>query len=189
MIGRAHFKPDHGKFWWNYDQNIVSVTGARSSACRNVKGFRTTRVKLTCIITLIFLVDMKLINSLGRVTHICVCKITIIGSDNDLLPGRRQAIIWTNDGILLIRTLGRNFSQFLNEIHTFSFKKIPLKMSSAKWRPFCLGLNVLNNPPRYGHACLAAIIGITVSVPYHVSKTLMIDLTVTWIDIPGHCGY
>ena len=38
----------------------------------------------------------------GRVTHICVSKLTIIGSDNGLSPGRRQAIIWTNVGILLI---------------------------------------------------------------------------------------
>ena len=38
----------------------------------------------------------------GRVTHICVSKLTIIGSDNGLSPGRRQAIIWTNAGILLI---------------------------------------------------------------------------------------
>ena len=44
----------------------------------------------------------------GRVTHICVSKLTIIGSDNGLSPGRRQAIVWTNDGILLIRTLGTN---------------------------------------------------------------------------------
>ena len=29
----------------------------------------------------------------GRVTHICVGKLTIIGSDNGLAPGRRQAII------------------------------------------------------------------------------------------------
>ena len=28
-------------------------------------------------------------------------------------------------------------------MYTFSFKKVHLKMSSAKWRPFCLGLNVL----------------------------------------------
>ena len=46
-----------------------------------------------------------------RVTHIFVSKLTIIGSDNDLSPGRRQAIIWTNDGILLIRTLLTNFSE------------------------------------------------------------------------------
>ena len=79
----------------------------------------------------------------GRVTHICVGYLTIIGLDNGLAPDRRQAITWTNVGILLIGPLGTNFSEMLIEIHTFSFKKIHLKMSSGKWRPFCLGLNVL----------------------------------------------
>ena len=37
------------------------------------------------------------------VMHICISKLTIIASDNGLLPGRRQAIIWTNAWILLIR--------------------------------------------------------------------------------------
>ena len=76
-------------------------------------------------------------------THICVSKQSIIGSDNGLSPGRRQAIIWTNAGILLIGPLGTNFSENLIEILTFSFMKMRLKASSAKWRPFCLGLNVL----------------------------------------------
>ena len=62
-------------------------------------------------------------------THICVSKIIIIGSDNGLSPGRR-----------------------LIEIQTFSFNKMHLKMSAVKWRPFCLGLNVLkefrHNQPR-----------------------------------------
>ena len=75
-------------------------------------------------------------------THICVSKLTIIGSDNGLSPGRRQAIIWTNAGILLIRTLGTNFSEILGEIHSFSFSKMHLKLSSAKWH-FGLGLNEL----------------------------------------------
>ena len=79
----------------------------------------------------------------GRVTHICVSRQTIIGSDNGLPPGRRQAIIWTNAGILLIGPLGTNFTENLIEILTCSFTKIRLKVSSAKWRPFCLGLNVL----------------------------------------------
>ena len=52
----------------------------------------------------------------GRVTHICVNKLTIIGSDNGLSPGRRQGIIWTNTGILLIESLGTNFSEILVEI-------------------------------------------------------------------------
>ena len=79
----------------------------------------------------------------GRVTLICVNKLTIIGSDNGLSPGRRQAIIWTNDGILLIGPLGTNFSEILIEIDIFSFKKMHLKVSSAKMRSFCLGLNEL----------------------------------------------
>ena len=79
----------------------------------------------------------------GKVTHICVSKLTIIGSDNGLSPGQRQAIIWTNAGILLIWPLGTNFSEISIDIQTFLFKKIHFKMSSGKWRPFCLGLNVL----------------------------------------------
>ena len=79
----------------------------------------------------------------GRVTHICASDLNITGSDNGLSPARRQAIIGTNAGILLIRPLGTNFSEILIEILIFSFKKMRLKVSSAKRRPFCLGLNVL----------------------------------------------
>ena len=81
----------------------------------------------------------------GRVTHICVSDLTSIGSDNGLSPGRRQAIIRTNAGLLLIETLGTNFSEILIEILISLFKKMRLKVSSAKRRPFRLGLNVLTN--------------------------------------------
>ena len=77
----------------------------------------------------------------GRVRHICIGKLTIIVSDNGLSPDRHQAIIWTNAGILLIGPPGTNFNEILIEIHMFSFKKIHLKMSFGKWRPFCLSLN------------------------------------------------
>ena len=79
----------------------------------------------------------------GRVRHICVSRLTIIGSNNGLSPDRRQAFIWTNAGILLIVPLRTNFSEILIEIYTFSFRKMHLKMSSGKWRPFCRGLKVL----------------------------------------------
>ena len=79
----------------------------------------------------------------GRVTHICVSKITIIGSDNGLSLDRRQAIIWTNAGILLIGPLGTKFREILIEMLTFSFKKMRLKVLSARRWPFCLALNVL----------------------------------------------
>ena len=83
----------------------------------------------------------------GRVTHICIGKQTIIGSDDGLSPGRRQAIIWTNDGILLIGPLETNFSEISIKILTFSFTKMRLKVS-AKWRPFCLGLKNLRPRPQ-----------------------------------------
>ena len=65
------------------------------------------------------------------------------GLDNGLPPGWHQAIIWTNAGILLIGPLGTNFSEFMIGSHTLSFKKMHLKISSTKWHPFGLILNVL----------------------------------------------
>ena len=67
---------------------------------------------------------------------------TIIGSDNGLVPGRRQAIIWTSAEISSIGPLGTHFSEIVIEIYTSSFKKMHLKMLSGKLQPFCLGLNV-----------------------------------------------
>ena len=78
-------------------------------------------------------------------THICVNKLTIIGSHNGLSPGRRQAIIWTNAVILLTGPLGTNFSEMSIEMHIFPSKKMHLKVSSVKCRPFCVGLNVLSD--------------------------------------------
>ena len=80
----------------------------------------------------------------GRVTYICVNKLTIIGSDNGLSPGRRQDIIWTNAGILLIGPLGTNFSEKLIEIGYFIqenvFENIVCEMATI-----LLGLNVLTS--------------------------------------------
>ena len=78
-------------------------------------------------------------------THKCVSKLTAIGSDDDLSPGRRQAIIWTNAGILLIGPLVTNSSEILIENDTFPFKKMHLNMTSGKWQPFCLDHYVLTS--------------------------------------------
>ena len=123
-------------------------------------------------------------------THICNGSLTIIGSYNGLSPGRRQAIIWTSAGILLIGPLGTNFSDILIEIRTVSFKKIRLKVSSAKWRPFCFGLNVLRMLlflmflwlsviswnlllTRRLHSTLLTISYCNVRLKYHVSEGIM----------------
>ena len=62
---------------------------------------------------------------------------TVIGWQNGVLPG------WANAWILLMEHLGTNHSEIIMEIHTFSFKKMHLKIPSWKCRPFCLGLNVI----------------------------------------------
>ena len=112
----------------------------------------STRVSAHCQAILLFskiLWSWCLLTHWGRVTHICVSELTIIGSDNGLAPGRRQSIIWNYAGLLLIEPLGTNFSEILIEIHIFSFKNIHLKMSSGKWLPFRLGINVLMNSHRF----------------------------------------
>ena len=106
------------------------------------------RAMLDCSVFFLWLIVGPLLSNPSlthwdRVTHICVGNLIIIGSYNGLAPGRRQAIIWTNAGILLIGPLGTNFREILIEIHTFAFQKMHLKTPSDKWRPFCLSLNVL----------------------------------------------
>ena len=94
----------------------------------------------------------------------------INGSDNGLSPAQWQAIIWTNAGILLIGSLGKNFSGILIKIHTFSFEKMHLKMLSGKWRPFCLGLSVL--------------IWHTFASFWHLLKIkLLIDVLNQWLEL------
>ena len=119
--------------------NTLQTTYSNTYSWENnlVLSFNKLNIWQDSFLTLIWLLTHS-----GRLTDICVGNLTIIGSDNGLSPGRRQAIIWTNAGILLIWPLGTNFSEKLIEIRTVSLKKMRLKGSSAKWRPFCLGLNV-----------------------------------------------
>ena len=91
---------------------------------------------------IIFRMHFVTLNYWGRVTHISVSKLIIIGSDNGLSPGQSQSIIWTNAVILLIGSLETNSNEILIEFHTFSFTMMYLKMS-RKWRSFCLSPNVL----------------------------------------------
>ena len=138
---------------WIYRHSLTSIETLIVKICHVIITLKALHWKLFFAVSLpSWFIKMRhtryaLVNSLthwGRVTHLCVGKLTIIGSNNGLSPGRRQAIIWTNAGILLIGPLGTHFSEISIKILTFSFTKMRLKVSSAKWRPFCLGLNVLN---------------------------------------------
>ena len=84
----------------------------------------------------------NLLTHWGRVMHICIDNLTTNDSVNGLSPGRCQAFIWSNAGILVIKLLGTNPSEIVIETLIFPFKKMHLKMSSGKCQPWCLGLNV-----------------------------------------------
>ena len=90
----------------------------------------------------------------GWVTHICVGKLTMISSDNGLSPDRRQAIILTNAGILLIGPLGTNFSEILIEIFIQEnvFESVVCESAAILSRPQCVnnmahtGQKILQTP-------------------------------------------
>ena len=83
----------------------------------------------------------------GRVTHICVSKLTIIGSDNGLSPRWHQAIIWTNAAILSIRPKGTYFSEILIWNSEVFIQELALKcliMAAILSRPQCVKACIIN---------------------------------------------
>ena len=71
------------------------------------------------------------------------------------LPHRNRETHTSLAQIMLIWPLGTYFSEILIGIQIFLIKKMHLKMSSAEWRPYFLGLSVLNE------ASLRAVINST----------------------------
>ena len=95
------FPPSNSAIWHIMPADDLVTSGARASAATIFNLFLPQYFSLS---------TRNLLTYWGQVKHICVGKLIIIGSDNSLSPSRRQAIIWTNAGILLIRPLGTNFS-------------------------------------------------------------------------------
>ena len=137
--------------------SVEIITTPMKCESKSLFSFKQMHSKISFTKSWLFYSGFSVLTHWGRVTHICVSKLTIIGSDNGLAPDRRQAIIWTNAGLLLIGPLGTNFSEILIEILAFSFKKTRLKVSSAKRRPFCLGLNVLTHSGWVTRICISEL--------------------------------
>ena len=92
----------------------------------------------------------SLLTHCDQMRHIFVNKLSVIASDNGLSAGRRQAIIWTNAGILLIGPFGAKFNDIFTEIHTFSFKKTHFKMAAILSRPQCVNCKPSRDNPASG---------------------------------------
>ena len=125
----------HGPYCWNVDNACLH------SRCiiSHTKSIRMVSPSIWLLITCtVFLTHW------GRVKHLCVSKLTIIGSDNGLSPGRRQAIVWTIAWILLIGPLGTNFSEISKFIHFHFqgnvFENVVWKMAAILSRPQCVDI-------------------------------------------------
>ena len=78
--------------------------------------------------------------------HKCASELTINGSDNGLWPSRRQPIIETNAGILLIRPLGTQFSEISFET-SYNFIQENAVDNVCEMSAIFLGLSVLKCSP------------------------------------------
>ena len=115
---------------WNFKQNYIKEIA-----------FEYVIHKMAAICS-----DLIVLTHWGRVTHIYVSNLTIIGSDNELAPTWQQSIIWTNAGILFIGSLGTNFSKIFNRNYNISiqettFESVVCEMAAILFRPHCV------NPP------------------------------------------
>ena len=101
LFGQCWVIDNWNRLQWNFNQNtnlFISENASEDIVCQIMAvGLGGDELNHTQMITLHFKTHW------GRVTHICVSNLTSIGPGNGLSPGRRQAIVWTNvGGILLI---------------------------------------------------------------------------------------
>ena len=79
-------------------------------------------------------------------THIYVSKLSIISSDNGLSPGRRQAIIWTDTGILTLgnkRQWNHNRNLYII-IQENAFENVVREIGDHLSQPRCLNVCMLH---------------------------------------------
>ena len=84
------------------------------------------------------LISIEILTHRGRLTHICVSELIVIGSDNGLSPGWRQAIIWTNAGNI-VNKLQWNFNWNSNIFFQENvFESVVCEMLAMLSRPQCV---------------------------------------------------
>ena len=135
------------EFYWPPELNSVYTLKPRQNGSVSAEDFSYafSRIKmLESPLTFLWLLFLGVgLTHWSRVTHICVSDLTLIGSDNGLSLGRRQAIIWTNVGILLIGTLRNKLQWNFNRnsdisIQENAFESVVCEMAAFLSRPQCV---------------------------------------------------
>ena len=83
-------------------------------------------------------------------------------------------------GLLPIGPLGTNFHGIWIKMQNFSFKQMHLKTSSAKWRPFCPGVDELICQIQWGK--IGQVLFLTEVIFWNSTPTF------SWLRPCAHCG-
>ena len=117
-----------------------------SGICESCQ-LRTVRLNCTSARStfgIVFLIGIYVLHNIEKtISQMCVDFLIVsIGSQLSLIsygfPDGYLHQCWNTVNL----TVGTNLSDIVIEIQTLSFKKMRLKVPSAKWRPFCLVFNV-----------------------------------------------
>ena len=140
----------NSNIWYEPDPDFVFVyLEPRNPPRRGIKCF--------CLFMSIWMLDPDLCHW-GRLMHLCVSKLTIIGSDNGLSPGRRQAIIWTNAGILLIGLQCNVNKKWYILIQENVFQNVVKKLAAILSQPQCVKIQILCWFNQTGSKCICYLI-------------------------------
>ena len=107
---RASFHSSHVTWWWLWSLRQTLFPNSFCGWYHSVFKWYWPSV-ITVQYLWIAATNIIIVNSSPPI-YASVNRVSI-GSDNGLSPIRRQAIIWTNAGILLIEPLGTKFSEML----------------------------------------------------------------------------
>ena len=99
---------------------------------------------MVCLVYLsMFLCKLFLWTHRGRMMRLCIVKPIRCWFIKCFFSSSAPSHFLTNAAKLLIGQLWTNLNEICVNKQMFPHKKINLKTSSAKWRPFCLSLNML----------------------------------------------
>ena len=131
------------KIYFQPYEDLNALSMSISQYCfRQWLGVISVRPSLPTYTYSLLTLSLEEVTHWGRVMHIYVSKLSIIGSDNGLLPGRCQAVTWSNADLLLIGPLGTNFSEIFNWNSNISIQgnvlendvcKLAAILSRGKW--------------------------------------------------------
>ena len=127
---------------WQYEQSLLNIFKWFDEGDLYIDAIYVFQLTTKTVVFLVSVISHNFPTCVLRVTHICISRLTIIGSGSGLSPERHQAIIWMNAGILLIGPWATKLTEILIEIQIFLLEKciefVVWEVASILYRPQCV---------------------------------------------------